>query len=138
MCILFFCQWSMMIWNTISMLFILWFLGEYFKNCHLNSPEFDACIVDSLNAVRPYFKTGLPKYNVAPFDPFYAEEVSVRRGLPNAGFKLTLRNITESGWSSSKVTKFFSDFKNYKVRIQCSLLLQNRFFMIALYFRSLW
>lgn len=89
--------------------------GEYFKNCYLNSPEFDSCIVESLNAIRPYFKTGLPKYNVAPFDPFYAKEVSVRRGLPNAGFKLTLKNITESGWTASKVTKFYSDLSNYKI-----------------------
>jgi hypothetical protein len=68
-----------------------------------------------LNAIRPYFKTGLPKYNVAPFDPFFAGEISARRGLPNLGFAITLKNVTESGWSASKVTKFVSDLKNHKV-----------------------
>lgn len=76
---------------------------------------FDACVREGLNAVRPFFKTGLAKYNVAPFDPFFAKEVSVSRGLPNLGFTLTLRNVTESGWTTSKVTKFVSDLPNHKV-----------------------
>ncbi|OXU30236.1 hypothetical protein TSAR_013153 [Trichomalopsis sarcophagae] len=81
----------------------------------MGAPNFDACIREAMNAIRPYFKTGLPKYNVAPFDPFFAKEISARRGLPNLGFSITLRNVTESGWSASKVTKFVSDLKNYKV-----------------------
>lgn len=71
---------------------------------------------EALNAIRPYFKTGLDKYNVAPFDPFFAKEVSVSRGMPNFGFTLTLKNVTESGWSASKVTKFVSDLPHYKVK----------------------
>lgn len=70
---------------------------------------------EGLNAIRPFFKTGLAKYNVGPFDPFHAKEIMVRRGAPSVGFTLTLRNITESGWSASKVTKFVSDLSNYKV-----------------------
>ena len=46
---------------------------------------FDACIRESLNSVRHYFKTGVPKYNIDPFDPFFAKEVSTTRGLKNFG-----------------------------------------------------
>nr|XP_033333448.1 uncharacterized protein LOC117224550 [Megalopta genalis] len=88
---------------------------DHFKDCHPNVPGFDACIREALNAIRPYFKTGLSAYNVAPFDPFFAKEVSVKRGMQNFGFTLTLRNVTESGWSASKVTKFVSDLPHYKV-----------------------
>ncbi|XP_058803120.1 uncharacterized protein LOC131671028 [Phymastichus coffea] len=88
---------------------------DHFKDCRMGASNFDSCIREALNAVRPYFKTGLPKYNVEPFDPFYAKEISTRRGLPMLGFTITLRNVTESGWSSSKVTKFVSDLKNHKV-----------------------
>jgi len=76
---------------------------------------FDTCMREALNTIRPYFKTGLPKYNVLPFDPFFAKEITAKRGAPNFGFTLTLRNVTETGWSNSKVTKFISDLKNYKV-----------------------
>ncbi|XP_020288994.1 circadian clock-controlled protein isoform X2 [Pseudomyrmex gracilis] len=65
--------------------------------------------------IQPYFKTGLVKYNVRPFDPHFAKEITASRGLPNFGFTLTLQNVTEIGWNMSKVTKFVSDLKNYKI-----------------------
>ncbi|XP_043525055.1 uncharacterized protein LOC122536629 [Frieseomelitta varia] len=88
---------------------------DHFKDCHPNVSGFDECIREGLNAIRPYFKTGLPQYNVDPIDPFFAKEVSVSRGVPNLGFTLTLKNVTESGWVRSKVTKFVSDFTNYRI-----------------------
>ncbi|XP_028046318.2 circadian clock-controlled protein daywake [Monomorium pharaonis] len=88
---------------------------DHFRNCHPNVSGFDVCVREGLNAIRPYFKTGLPKYNVLPFDPFFAKEITAKRGIPNFGFTLTLRNVTETGWSLSKVTKFVSDLANYKV-----------------------
>ena len=91
-------------------------LDDAFKNCHIDVQGFDGCVREGLNAIRPFFKTGISKYNIAPFDPFFAKEVQVRRGLPNFGFTVTLRNVTESGWSASKVTKFVSDLPNYKVK----------------------
>ncbi|XP_014607674.1 PREDICTED: uncharacterized protein LOC106788702 [Polistes canadensis] len=88
---------------------------DHFKNCHPNVAGFDVCIREALNAIRPYFKTGLPQYNVEPFDPFFAREITVKRGVTSFGFTLTLRNVTESGWSNSKVTKFVSDIHNSKI-----------------------
>ncbi|XP_043678540.1 uncharacterized protein LOC122634040 [Vespula pensylvanica] len=88
---------------------------NHFKNCHPNVPGFDVCIREGLNTIRSYFKTGLPQYNVEPFDPFFAREVKVQRGMSNFGFTLTLKNVTETGWSNSKVIKFVSDLPNYKV-----------------------
>ncbi|EFN85088.1 Circadian clock-controlled protein [Harpegnathos saltator] len=88
---------------------------DHFENCHPNTSGFDVCIREGLNAIKPYFKTGLPQYNVLPFDPFFAKEITAKRGIPRFGFTLTLRNITEHGWTRSKVTKFVSDLNNYKI-----------------------
>lgn len=33
-------------------------LGEHFKNCHMSGPDFDTCIKDGLNDLRPFFKEG--------------------------------------------------------------------------------
>lgn len=90
-------------------------LEDAFKTCYPDVNGFDSCVREGLNMIRPFFKSGLPEYNIAPFDPFYAREVTAKRGFNNLGFTLTLRNITESGWTSSKVTKFVSDLNNYKV-----------------------
>ncbi|XP_022912744.1 uncharacterized protein [Onthophagus taurus] len=81
-----------------------------FENCHMDDPEFDHCIKDALNNVRPYFKTGVPQWNIPPFDPFFAKEVVQTTGIPMFHYNLKLMNVTESGWTVSQVTSFKSDF----------------------------
>ncbi|XP_044742517.1 uncharacterized protein LOC123304999 [Chrysoperla carnea] len=83
---------------------------DYFRGCNKRQSNFDNCVKDALNAVRPFFKTGVPEYNIPPFDPFYADEVVQIRGGNNLNYKLKLKNITESGWTLSQVTRFRSDF----------------------------
>ena len=104
-------------WISSTVLFQWYssFPEDHFKDCHPNVSGFDECIREALNAIRPYFKTGLSQYKVDSIDPFFAKEVSVSRGMPNLGFTLTLKNVTETGWVRSKVTKFVSDFTNYRV-----------------------
>lgn len=96
-------------------MFSIYSTEENFSNCRVGEIGFDACIREGLNAIRPYFKTGLPQYNVLPFDPFFAKEVSASRGGSALGFTLTLRNVTETGWTASKVTRFVADLSNYRV-----------------------
>ncbi|XP_017777245.1 PREDICTED: uncharacterized protein LOC108563157 [Nicrophorus vespilloides] len=86
--------------------------SDHFANCHRSDPRFDSCLRDAINSVRPYFKTGLPQYGVRPFDPFHADEVVQTRGGPGFNYKLTLRNVTEAGWTSSQIMRFKSDFNN--------------------------
>lgn len=88
---------------------------DYFKKCHYDTPKFDNCMKDALNGIRRFFETGVPKYNIKPFDPFHASYVRAERGFPSLGFSLTLRNVTESGWKISKVVKFASDLDKHKV-----------------------
>jgi len=90
---------------------------DHFSNCHMGDPRFDACIREAINSVRPYFKTGLPQYGVKPFDPFHCSEVIQTRGGPGMYYKLTLRNVTEAGWTASQVTRFKSDFKNNYIQV---------------------
>lgn len=41
-----------------------------------------------------------------PFDPFFAKEIVQKRGTDSLYYKLTLRDVTESGWTRSKVIRF--------------------------------
>lgn len=83
---------------------------DFFSSCKKTDPRFDNCIRDALNSVRPYFKTGLPQYGVKPFDPFYAETVPQVMNSQFLSYRLMLRNVSESGWTQSQVTRFRSDF----------------------------
>ncbi|KAG5875564.1 hypothetical protein JTB14_016934, partial [Gonioctena quinquepunctata] len=83
---------------------------EHFQNCRMNSSTFDDCVKDALNELRPYFRDGLPEYGIEPFDPFYAAEVPQKMSNPFLNYRLVLRNVTESGWTASQVTKLRTDF----------------------------
>lgn len=49
---------------------------------------------------------GVPEYNIPSFDPIYIKEVLLKRGGPAFGYRLKLKNVRESGWRLSEVTKF--------------------------------
>lgn len=52
---------------------------------------------------------GVPSLNVAPFDPHHAKYIEQRRGVPDGqigGYQLILRDVSEFGWTNSKVTKY--------------------------------
>ncbi|KDR14116.1 hypothetical protein L798_11856, partial [Zootermopsis nevadensis] len=59
---------------------------------------------------------GLPQYNVGSFDPFFAKEVTQKRGGRNMNYRLKLKDVYERGWTMSHVTNFRSDLKNYRIK----------------------
>ncbi|XP_019892894.2 uncharacterized protein LOC101889419 [Musca domestica] len=91
-------------------------MSRLLGKCHLQSDDYDFCMKDVFNDLRAYFPTGIPEYNVKPFDPHHASFVELRRGDQNGlGFKLILRNVSEYGWTQSEVTKFHSDFEQNRI-----------------------
>ncbi|KAG4080256.1 hypothetical protein HA402_010748 [Bradysia odoriphaga] len=91
-------------------------LSKIFENCHKSSSDFDNCIKNGFNELRPYFKTGIAEYNISPFDPHHADYVEQRRGLTRGvgGYRLLLSDVSEFGWTNSLVTKYKTDWENNK------------------------
>lgn len=57
------------------------------------------------------FVVGIPELNVRPFDPHRAQLVEQRRGVIRGligGYQLLLSDVSELGWTNSKVTNFKS------------------------------
>uniref|UniRef100_A0A1A9UYH3 Uncharacterized protein n=1 Tax=Glossina austeni TaxID=7395 RepID=A0A1A9UYH3_GLOAU len=92
-------------------------LTHLLGRCKMNSEDYDQCMKQVLNDLKSYYTTGIPIYNVRPFDPHYASFVEMRRGDSNglAGFKLLLRNISEYGWSRSEITKYQTDLTQKRI-----------------------
>ncbi|XP_045542432.1 uncharacterized protein LOC106707847 [Papilio machaon] len=90
-------------------------IQRIFSPCHKSAPDFDQCIKRAFNKLKPYFKRGIPAMGVAPFDPHFAEEVRQTRSVGGLGYKLTLRNVYERGWSQSTVTKYKTDWVNERI-----------------------
>ncbi|KAJ3654894.1 hypothetical protein Zmor_014047 [Zophobas morio] len=89
---------------------------EFFRDCQKTEETFDDCVKDGLNILTPYFKTGLPNYNITAFDPFFAAEVAQKRSGPFYSYKLILRNVSEYGWSSSHITKLKTDVNRHLIQ----------------------
>lgn len=89
---------------------------DSFKNCKMAAADFDSCMLTALNSVQKFFHTGLPQYNVTSFDPFFAKEVTQKRGGPNMNYRLKLKDVYERGWTESRVTKFRSDPRNHMIK----------------------
>lgn len=51
-----------------------------------------------------YLPIGVPELGIPPFDPFYATEVRQSKGRL-FGYKLSIFNVTESGWRLSEIRK---------------------------------
>ncbi|CAD7092072.1 unnamed protein product [Hermetia illucens] len=85
--------------------------------CHMYTETFDTCMQDVFNDLRVFFKNGIPEFNIKPFDPHKAAYVEQRRGDLHGigGYDLILKNVSEFGWSNSKVTKFKSDLDNNQI-----------------------
>lgn len=84
---------------------------DNFALCKRNAPEFDKCVRDGLNNVKSFIPKGVPELNIPSFDPIHAKEVILKRGGPTFGYKLKLKNVMESGWKLSEITKFKSNLK---------------------------
>ncbi|KAK7601691.1 hypothetical protein V9T40_009132 [Parthenolecanium corni] len=90
---------------------------ENFSTCKRSSPEFDKCIRDGLNKIREFIPKGVSEYNIPSFDPIYIKEVLLKRGGPAFGYRLKLKNVRESGWRLSEVTKFKSNLRLNTVQL---------------------
>ncbi|EDV91155.1 circadian clock-controlled protein daywake [Drosophila grimshawi] len=95
-------------------------LKHLIGRCHRdpgNPDEYNDCMKQVFNDLRAYFTTGVPSYNIQPFDPHQSPYVELRRGDPHGpgSFKLVLRNVSEYGWSRSEVTKFHSDAEDHRI-----------------------
>ncbi|XP_050432831.1 uncharacterized protein LOC126840885 [Adelges cooleyi] len=90
---------------------------KHFSQCKTRTNEFDDCIRNAINGVRSYFPTGVPELGIPPFDPFFAAEVrqSQRAGL--LGYRLSIFNVTESGWRLSEIRKVKTNFNTNSMKL---------------------
>lgn len=82
-------------------------IQDLFANCRISdSANFDECLKFAFNQLNPIFKYGLPEYHVLPFDPHRQSYIEQNRGDRSGlgGFKLTLKDVSEYGWTQSWIT----------------------------------
>ncbi|EDV42092.1 uncharacterized protein Dana_GF17181, isoform A [Drosophila ananassae] len=92
-------------------------LKHMLGRCRGTDEDYNECMRQVFNDLRAYFTTGVPDYNIKPFDPHRCGYVELRRGDSQGlgSFRLILRNVSEYGWARSEVTKFHADPEDQRI-----------------------
>lgn len=85
-------EYALVFWPLFFLLLVKFAQGQtsedvvqIFSECQYGKSNFDRCIKDAFNNLRPFFKTGIPELNIKPFDPHMAPYVEQRRGDSQVG-----------------------------------------------------
>lgn len=77
---------------------------DYVHICRRNDPESGRCLRDTVEALKPRLKDGIPELNIPALEPFFIKEIAIIRGQ-NQNLKAYLRNINVYGISNFEITK---------------------------------
>lgn len=87
-------------------------LPSYIKVCKANEPDLAKCIIDSVNALRPYLEKGIPELDVPPLEPLLLDEIKLRSGPSSTKIDANFTNVKVWGPSTYQILELKPDVKN--------------------------
>lgn len=79
--------------------------ANYIHVCKANDPEIGACIVKSVNEIRPYLKEGIPDLDVPPLEPLLLDEIKLKRGPTTAQIDANITDLQVWGPTSFEIVE---------------------------------
>ncbi|KAM3960178.1 uncharacterized protein ACR2FA_005810 [Aphomia sociella] len=96
--------------------------ADYFPSCNRNDPEINKCILDGIEAMRPYLKQGIPEVSIPPIEPFIVPTLKLDRNVPNLRLKATVRQAKAFGAGDFKIEKLKLNLNNkYAAEIKLTI-----------------
>ncbi|KAH1024377.1 hypothetical protein HUJ05_003868 [Dendroctonus ponderosae] len=92
---------------------ILLDLTDGIKLCHRSDPEVETCVKNSVEALKPMLKEGLPELNVPGIDPFKMEQIEIMDGTLLPELKASLVNLEVIGLGDFEITNLKMDLENH-------------------------
>lgn len=93
-------------------------IPEFLHICHVHEPQYETCIIKSINDLKPYLKVGVPEYNIPSLEPLLLNKLSVS---PTNSLKLLGTDIQVYGASNFEVTKVKVDIDTPLINVQVAL-----------------
>ncbi|XP_060810450.1 uncharacterized protein LOC106140694 [Amyelois transitella] len=85
---------------------------DYFPKCRRSDPQIEKCILEGVEAMRPYLNKGIPEVNIPAVDPFVVPTLKLDRTAPNLRLKATIRHAKAFGGSAFKIEKLKVNLNN--------------------------
>ncbi|XP_067014572.2 circadian clock-controlled protein daywake [Anabrus simplex] len=96
-------------------------IPSYVHVCKKNDPNFDSCVLKSVDSLRPHLLKGIPKMHVPPYDPLVIPALDVVRDLEALKVKASMKDITAYGANGFVVDKFKTDIEGLSVEMAVTL-----------------
>ncbi|XP_029169773.1 circadian clock-controlled protein [Nylanderia fulva] len=79
-------------------------IPEFLHVCPVREPEneYETCVSNSINYLKPYLKTGVPEYNIPSLEPLKLKKLSVS---PTNGVQIMATDINVDGASNFIINK---------------------------------
>ncbi|XP_052753674.1 uncharacterized protein LOC113517177 [Galleria mellonella] len=95
---------------------------DYFPACKRSDPQINKCILDGIEAMRPYLEKGIPEVNIPPIEPFTVPTLKLDRNVPNLRLKATIKQAKAFGASNFKIEKLKLNLNNkYAAEVKVTL-----------------
>ncbi|XP_012219404.1 circadian clock-controlled protein daywake [Linepithema humile] len=96
-------------------------IPEFLHICRVNVPKYEACVVDSIEFLKPYLKVGVPEYNIPSLEPLKLKKLTI--ALTNT-LQIQLTDVLANGASNFKVSNVKVAFKE-NVHVTVNVQLPN-------------
>lgn len=79
-------------------------LADVLHICHKSDPDLNACIVTSIEKLRPSLTNGMPELDIPPIEPMDIGNLLVSENTrANGGLQISANNIRAYGASGFKI-----------------------------------
>lgn len=84
------------------MIILITFAAEFLHICQVQQPQYETCVTNSINDLKPYLKVGVPEYHIPSLEPLMLKKLSVS---PTNGLKIQTDDIKVHGASNFEINK---------------------------------
>lgn len=80
------------------------FAAEFLHVCQVRAPEqeYETCILNSINYLRPYLKMGVPEYNIPSLEPLKLKKLSLSL---TKSLRILLTDVSVEGASNFEINE---------------------------------
>lgn len=78
-------------------------VADFIHICTRNDPNLDTCMIESVEALKPYLMRGSPEHNIPSLEPLLLPEMVAAEGT---GIRVTARDVRAYGASDFTLTNF--------------------------------
>ncbi|XP_025203960.1 circadian clock-controlled protein-like [Melanaphis sacchari] len=88
---------------------------EYIHSCRKADVQFNSCIKETFNHLRPYLINGIEELTVPPIEPLVIPKMQMENGHGAVRVRAILSNMTIHGASNYTVLNVRSDMNKYRI-----------------------